>query len=231
MGLSLHWEFVSGPMDAASASDWVRRLREFAAGQGFAEVSDVVEAHLARRDPAAGEAEMAERAWALSQGMCTRAEPTDDDPGRAVRVIPVHVLAFRAYVAGAEEAAFGLASYGDDRYTWTGGCATQGAARRGGAAAFLAAHRSVVAVLDKARTLPGGVRVVVRDDGNFWESRDPKVLLDRLAEWESLTSAIARGHREKSRGVTLAADVREAIELRRKERPRLDRPPVEELEG
>lgn len=231
MGLSLHWEFSSGPMDAAAASAWVRRLRDYAAGLNFAEVSEVVEAELSRRDPSAGEAEMAERAWAMCQGMRLQASPTPEDPARTVRVPPVHVVAFRAYVAGAEEAAFGLACHGQGGYTWSGGCATQGASKRGGAAAFLSAHRTVVAVLDKARSLPGGVRVAVRDDGGFWETRDPKVLLDKLAEWQSLTSAISRGGKERTRPVTLASDVRDLIEARRRERPRLDRPPVEELEG
>lgn len=239
MGLSLHWEFASSVLEASAATAWVRSLREYAATFPFGEVSEVVEAWADRRDVGGGggegdESAMADRAWALSQGMAVRAAPTPEDPTRTRRVAPLHVAAFRVYVAGAEEAVFGLASHGEGgEYVWSGGCATQGAATRGGAAAFLAAHRSVVAVLDKARALGGGVGVVVRDDGGFWESRDPKVLLDRLAEWESLTTAIARGRGggAKVKVTPLASEMKDVLEARRRARPRLDKPPAEELEG
>ena len=111
----------------------------------------------------------------------------------SVRLAPEHVLAFRACWAGAEDAVFGLASYaGREGYLWTSGCATQGAARRGGRPSFLAAHRAIITVLDAARS--AGIKVTVLDDGEFWVGRDPKVLLDKLDEWETLSAALERRH-------------------------------------
>lgn len=242
MGLGLHWELsADGAVDNAGALRVVSALRESALSLGFGEVGEVVEAW-AGVHAAGDEDAMAERAWALSQGMVTVAAPTDDDTRRTVRIAPTHVVAFRGYSAGAEEAVFGLAWYDalpsavpaagggatSVGYRWASGCATQGAMKRGGARTFLAAHRAIVGVLDKART--AGLNVTVKDDGGYWETRDPKALFDKLEAWEELVAAIAR-KRAPGRAVPLASDVKAQIEARRRDRPRLDREPAEELEG
>ena len=225
MGLALHWEFNAqvGPADAARL---IKLLHAAAKSANFASVSEIVEARAdVHSDTAAGESEMADRAWALSTGM--RSVPVPGEPGQTKRVTPVHVVAFRATSAGAEDAAFGLASYANESgYRWQAGCDTQGAARRGGPPAFLAAHRAVVAVLDKARAL--GIKVVAKDDGEFWETRDQKRLLDKLDEWQVLTAALTRGNRDRP-ACTLRADVLPRLEATR--RPRRDQNPIEELEG
>lgn len=230
MGLGLHWELLAEPAtDAAGALRLIASLRESAMSLGFGEVGDVVEALAGKSEPGGDEEAMADRAWALTQGLVTVAAPTDDNPRRTVRVAPEHVVAFRGYSAGAEEAVFGLARYqAAGGYKWVSGCATQGAMKRGGPKAFIAAHRAIVGVLDKART--AGLKVTVKDDGGFWETRDPKVLLDKLEAWEELVAAIAR-QRTSGKVVPLATDVKDQIEARRKQRPRLDREPAEELEG
>jgi hypothetical protein len=243
MGLGIFWELAApprfGPTDAVGL---IVKLRESALSVGFGEVSEVVEAfsHPPAQAALPGTSgsdsdALADRAWALTQGMIAVPAPTDSEPTRLCRIAPQHVIAFRGYSAGAEDAVFGLACYTpiqDTRvpagYCWSGGCATQGAHLRGGPAGFLAAHRAIVGVLDRARS--AGLAVTVRDDGGYWESRDPKVLFDKLQGWEQLVAAIAR-KRLSGKAVPLASDVRSQIEARRRERPRLDREPAEELEG
>lgn len=246
MGLSLHWEWLA-PTDLApdAARKLVHALREAACDCGFAEVSEVVEATVDRH--ATTDAEAIDRAWALSTGMVTLPTPPTlmglPDVGAHLRIPPAVVWAFRGSSPGAEDAAFGLAAYPATvtlglhahptdlpGFRWAGGCSTQGAVKRGGAPAFLKAHRAVVLTLDRARAL--GVRVKVRDDGEFWTTRDPKVLLDKLEHWEGLVAALGRARRDRKPTATiLAADVRQTLEARRRAAKRLDRPVVEGLEG
>lgn len=246
MGLSLHWEWLA-PNDLApeAARTLVHALRQAACDCGFAEVSEVVEATADRH--ATDDAEAIDRAWALSTGMVTLATPPSltglPEVGPNLRIPPAVVWAFRGSSPGAEDAAFGLAAYPPSvkvglqshpvelpGYRWAGGCSTQGAAKRGGAPAFLKAHRAVVLTLDRARGL--GLRIKVKDDGEFWTSRDPKVLLDKLEHWEGLVAALGRSRRDRPpTATTLAADIRPTLEARRRATKRLDRPVVEGLEG
>lgn len=289
MGLSIYWEF-GAEVDAAGAARLVEAMRTAAEGL-FTEVGQVVEVWADRAVAGTGmggaegkagaseeEAERAaaDRGWAMSQGLISLPEEVVAGPaGGGVqvttrRVAPGHVVLFRAYNEGADDAVFGLAAYaGLPGYRWTAGCVTQGAAKRaprggvGGAAgsaaggvrtaggtggvgaldggggagggggnalvSFLRAHRAVIAVLDKARGL--GVKVRARDDGEYWEKRDQKVLIDKLAEWEVLMASIRAKRPERGPCPKLAAEMRPKIEAARKLRPRLDRDPVEGLEG
>lgn len=234
MGLSIHWELSLDSADADQARQRVAALRAAAENAGFAELGEVVEAWSDRH--VAGEVAAADRAWALSQGLTT-VTVVEGAGTRQVKVAPAHVLAFRAYSFGAEEAAFGLATYppaaadgtptGLSGYRWSAGCSTQGAAKRGGPPAFLRAHRALIAVLDKARSL--GLKVTAKDDGTFWTTRDPKALLDKLDEWESLTVALKQNRRTES--ARLAADVRDKLEELKRQRKRHDREPSPDLEG
>lgn len=225
VGLSLYWE-LSAESDV-DVHDLVRALHVSASSAGFDEVGEIV---VARGDERVeGDDAIAARAWALSQGLATL--HPDGEPAR--RVAPVEVVAFRAANPGTEDAVFGLARYDPverlPKYRFSGGCSTQGASRRGGMPAFLKAHRAVIAVLDKARSL--GLKVSVKDDGEFWQSRDPKKLIDKHEEWEGLMAALGR-RRDEKKPCVLAADVKAKIEELRKRDRRYDRRSVvEELEG
>ena len=54
---------------------------------------------------------------------------------------------------------------------------------------FLACHRGLIALLDRAREL--GVLSDVRDDGGYWNSRSVESLMDRLAEHQRVVAAFA----------------------------------------
>jgi hypothetical protein len=225
VGLAIHWELALAEESETAAAEKVRALHEAALAAGFGEVGEVVEAW-SERHPA-GETEMAQRAWVLSQGL-VKLHPAG--AMESIRVAPVHAVAFRAGSPGTEDAVFGLASYTRDDlsgYRWSGGCSTQGAAKRGGMPAFLKAHRAICQVLDKARSV--GLKLVVRDDGGFWESRDPKTLFDRLEQWEHLLAGLGRKSRDAGGKSPLASQVLPTLEARKK--PRKDRPVIEDLEG
>jgi hypothetical protein len=223
MGLSIHWEW-SFQGDAATARRVVEAVRAGALSAGFTEVGEVVEAWAERHETA--EDVIVARAWAMGQGLRTQ-EAVVDGHRNTTRIAPLHVAAFRAYSRGAEEAAFGLASYtGLDGYRWSAGCDTQGAAKRGSPTGFLAAHRAVVATLDKARSL--GIKVTAKDDGGYWEHRDIKRLLDKLDEWERLVAGLGKG-RANEKPCFLASEMKSRVEAVRKGRK--DPKVIEELEG
>lgn len=226
MGLSIHWQWsFAGPGVAeADACRVVEQLRAGVLAVGFAEVGGVVQAWADRHESA--EEAVVARAWAMSQGLRS-VERVENGVRTNTRVAPEHVVAFCGYSRGAEDAAFGLARYAHaEGYSWCAGCDTQGAARRGGPTAFLAAHRAVIATLDKARSL--GVKVTARDDSGYWEHRDPKRLLDKLAEWEHLVAALGKG-RGAEKPCFLASEMKAKVEAGRK--GRRDPKVIEELEG
>lgn len=240
MGLSIYWEFVAEG-DFADGIRKVQSLHAAAEGAGFDEVGKVVEAYADKHIEGDDEA-AADRAWVLSQGLVTLHPSPTSGIQEVVRVAPLGVVGFRASSAGAEDAVFGLAVYppsvqvGAHRIEthlgglrWSSGASTQGAAKRSGMPGFLRAHRAIVMMLDKARGL--GLKVHVKDDGGFWEKRDQKGLLDKLEEWEGLMAALGRQRRDGRRTVPLACDVKPILEAKQKERRRLDREPIEELEG
>lgn len=224
MGLAVHWTFKVEASPEVAAEK-MHALRAAAERQSFAELGPVVEAW-ADKHPQEEEA-IADRAWAMSAGL--RTIPMPDQPGAVGRVAPTHVIAFRAANPGTEDAVFGLASYPNmPGYHFAAGCGTQGAYRRGGAPTFLAAHRAVIAVLDSARTL--GISLTVADDGEFWMSRDPKRLLDKFAEWQTLATALERRRAAASSRAILKCDILPRLQTT-PPRARKDQAQYEELEG
>ncbi len=220
MGLSLYWELRAG--DGVDPRAAVSEMRSAALSAGFAEVGEVIDVSVTVHP--AGEEATADRAWALSQAMVTLHPPGEE----AVRLVPRSAVLFRATNPGAEDAVFGLADYEGLGWRFSGGCKTQGASKRGGMQAFLRSHRAIVTVLDRARS--AGLKVSVKDDGEYWDTRDQKRLLDKLEEWEGLLASLGR-RAEANPACTLAADVRDKIEAARKSQRRLDRAVVEGLEG
>ncbi|MBK8268086.1 MAG: hypothetical protein IPK83_07170 [Planctomycetes bacterium] len=145
---------------------------------------------------------------------------------RFVGVPSENVVCFGINNNGTETALIGLASHpaihrfrdktGEveietslgDSYTWQKCCKTQyaGSPRHGGESNFLRVHKGLVALMDAARDL--GIEVVVRDDGEYWESRDTQRLLANLREWNekvaAITGMLTEQFREKADGVLIA---------------------------
>ena len=94
---------------------------------------------------------------------------------------------------GAEAASFGfmLRTFDDDgsrEWFWQGWCKTQYASVHG-EQHFLDCHLRLVAMMDYASKF--GINVSVWDEGQYWETRDPNVLLGELAKMNRLTARLA----------------------------------------
>lgn len=203
MGLTIHYELHSDTRSPHEARRLVEELRKNALDLPLAEVGEVVEVHGAAcnfelydfHDPLR---------WLVCQagGVFVR-------EGIHYRVEPTHVITFSTSPGkGCEDANFGLATYpgildiqdprtGLDRrlrtgltgWRWSSFCKTIYASGHG-IDHFVKCHLSVVAMLDHAREL--GVLVGVRDEGDFWTSRDLEALVRHAGEWHEGIAAQVR---------------------------------------
>ena len=104
---------------------------------------------------------------------------------------------------GCESATLGMAQYsakirhrtrlhptGLSGWSWQAFCKTQYASnpRHGGLDNFLRCHLGVVALLDAAAQL--GLSPDVKDEGGYWEHRDPQALTVELAQWNECVAAL-----------------------------------------
>lgn len=94
---------------------------------------------------------------------------------------------------GSEAASFGfmLRTFEDDGssdWFWQGWCKTQYASVHG-EQHFLDCHLRLVSIMEYAMQL--GVDVTVWDEGRYWETRDPHVLLAELEKMNRLMARIA----------------------------------------
>lgn len=192
MGLTVHYNFQFDTTKPAKARQFVKRLRKRALDIPFQSVGDVVEFH--GRD-----ADFEQRAkhdpdrWMLIQ-----AGQSVERNGYHYHVPPKHQIAFSTFPGnGAEQANFGLAKYpgfikghdgrrirtGHSGWSWQSFCKNQYASNPefGGVENFLRCHLSVVKLLDAANEL--GVLDEVSDEGEFWERRDAKALVEEVGEW------------------------------------------------
>ena len=120
------------------------------------------------------------------------------------RVRPLRLIAFTAWPGeGCESSNFGLCQFPAVLQTeggplktklsaWRGGffCKTQYASdpKCGGVANFLLCHLSVIAMLDKAKQF--GCLEEVNDEGDFWQKRDLKALVQEIGSWNEMIAAL-----------------------------------------
>ena len=119
------------------------------------------------------------------------------------RVQPLHLIAFTAWPGeGCEQSNFGLCKFpvvvetsdGPVKtklsgWRWSSFCNTQYASdpNCGGVPNFLQCHLTVIAMLDKAKEL--GCLGEVSDEGDFWQKRDLKALVQEIGSWNEMIAA------------------------------------------
>ena len=194
MGLTIHYQLRSDAKTAQDARRLMAELRKRACDLPFAEVGEVVEmrgdaCHFDNHDR-----EYPHR-WLLIQ-----AGQYVERDGVHYGVKPKHVIAFSADPGdGCEQANFGMCLYpailniqdprtghprrlrtGLKGWCWSSFCKTQYATQHG-TDHFVRCHLSVIRMLDHAKNL--GILASVSDEGDFWEKRDVKALVQEVGEW------------------------------------------------
>jgi hypothetical protein len=200
MGLTIHWNLRRPTNNSMTAKEIIEALRSKALDLPFKEVHDIV--HLKGEDCDFNNPKYSgpdnELRWFLIQCI----EYAKKGPDRT----PIEVIGFSSWPAkGSEEANFFLARYSKYSKIWKGGsfCKTQYASdpQCGGAANFLRAHLSVVGVLDRAKEL--NIVERVSDEGEFWEKRDIKALMQEIGEWNAMIAGFAGALSDAIRGTEL----------------------------
>jgi hypothetical protein len=108
---------------------------------------------------------------------------------------PSNIIGFTATPGeGCTSADFGFRRYQDQEnpqeWTWFGYCKTQYASNPeyGGLENFMTSHLKIVNLLDAAQTI--GIHCDVSDNGEFWETRDRRVLARAVNAGNLFTAAI-----------------------------------------
>ncbi len=89
---------------------------------------------------------------------------------------------------GCEPVAFGLCKLPlAEGWQWSYSCCTQPASRpeHGGVENFLRCHLAIIGLLDAIKRA-GLAQVEVRDDGGYWDRRDPKKLAEAVQAWNDV---------------------------------------------
>ena len=195
MGLTIHYDLHSDTRSPREARRLVEQLRRRALDLPFAEVGEIIELSGDACDYEKRDRDDPFR-WLLVQaGQYVERE------GIHYHVEPKHVIAFGTDPGdGCEEANFGLALYpgvmdikdprtGRDRrlktglagWCWSSFCKTIYASRHG-VEHFVKCHLAVVAMLDHASKL--GVLAAMKDEGDFWTTRNLEALVRQAGEWD-----------------------------------------------
>lgn len=96
---------------------------------------------------------------------------------------------------GCEPAAFGFCNLpAVEGWQWSYSCCTQPASRpeHGGLENFLRCHLAIISLLDGIKRV-GLAEVGVKDDGGFWERRDPKALAETARLWNGVDHLFPEG--------------------------------------
>ncbi len=96
---------------------------------------------------------------------------------------------------GCEPAAFGFCKLPPvEGWQWSYSCCTQPASRpeHGGMENFLRCHRAVIRLLDAIKQA-GLAEVEVKDDGGYWERRDPEKLAEAVQAWNGVDLIFPEG--------------------------------------
>lgn len=198
MGLTIHWEFQAGDLEAGAARRRVEELRRRATQLPFEFVGEDIEEccgdNCAQCDPEDG------LRWIkiLACRYLKRGDQYHSIP-------PSHMLAFvTSPGAGCEPAVFGLARYpefirvkgerlptGLKGWSWTSFCKTQYASNptEGGLDNFFKCHLTLVGLLDAAKEL--GLLYKVNDEGEYWQRRDRAALANMVERCNQLAARVA----------------------------------------
>jgi hypothetical protein len=117
--------------------------------------------------------------------------------GPVIEVITPHPLVcFPVWPGqGCEPAAFGFCKLpAVEGWQWSFACCTQPASRpeHGGLENFLRCHRAVISLLDAIKRA-GLAEIEVKDDGGYWERRDPEALAEAVQAWNGVDDLFPEG--------------------------------------
>ena len=180
MGLTIHWE-LKAP-ENANPADILNKVALFAKTLNVAEVSEVK--HFEGKSAN----------WNLAD---------KDDPDRWLKIqatkysaksgrdIPKEIYALSIWPGeGCEEMNIGLAKYLYSKsWTWRSFCKTQYADE------FVKCHLSVITILDFCKHL--GIVKEVHDEGDYWETRDIKVLAGNINESTAMIESFANALKQQ----------------------------------
>ena len=208
MGLTIHYSLKARGSDG-QARKLINALHQTAQDLPFKELGNVVDLSGDQCDFDQRDKEDPLR-WLLIQ---TEASVEITPQDRAMRgrgwhsyqrVEPTRLIAFTAWPdEGCEASNFGLCKFpavvetehGPVKiklagWRWSSFCKTQYASdpKCGGVANFLRCHLTVIAMLDKAKEL--GCFEEVSDEGDFWQKRDLKALVQEIGSWNEMIAAL-----------------------------------------
>ncbi len=195
MGLTIHYSLRSRKRSQARVREQIELLHKYAQRLDLNYVGPIESIDGTATDFEQVPESQDEKRWFLIQSRQYVTDPLDRR--RSYVVAPLEVIGFSTHPAeGCEAANFGLARYPkflevDDRrmptrlsgWQWSSFCKTQYASIAG-PKNFLKAHLSVTAMLDEANRI--GVLKSVKDEGDYWEHRDAKSLVESVCEWNEL---------------------------------------------
>ena len=218
MGLTIHWSLQSNIRSPKKARELIAGLRGRALDLPFEQVGDIVELSGSECDSESRERDDPHR-WLLIQAGQHIERSAPGGGSISYNVPPTHVIAFETLPGpGCESANFGLCRYppfldleeqeqyvygkgfvqtrrkmrtGLTGWRWSSFCKTQYASNPdcGGAQNFLRCHLAVIKVLDQAKSL--GILDEVSDEGDFWEKRDVRALVEEVGDWNEMIAAFA----------------------------------------
>jgi hypothetical protein len=214
MGLTVHYAFRTSTRSKAVARSLIEQLRQRALDLPVRGVGDIVEA---TGDECGFQQQPRESSlrWLLIQ-----AQEQVRLGDQLVSVMPKAIVAFTIDLGdGCEPANIGLCSYpasvtlADGKvvrtkvsgWRWTSFCKTQYASDPGcgGVENFLRCHLSLVALLDHAKEI--GVLGDVSDEGDFFEKRDVKALVQEVGEWNQMIAGFVGQWKDRFGGQVEAA--------------------------
>lgn len=206
MGLTVHYELQSTSDSPKKARQLLEQLRQKALDLPFKEVGEIVEFSGEGTDYEKLDQEDPNR-WLLIQ-----ASQHVKVGEYSFFLRPKQLIAFSTWPGdGCEEANFGLAVFpktieiesprwphdkkrvrtGLGNWSWSSFCKTQYASNPecGGVENFLRCHLTLIKLLDHASEI--GLLKRVSDEGDFWEKRDLKALVQEIGEWNTLIAGWA----------------------------------------
>jgi len=208
MGLTIHYSLKARGSDA-QARKLIQALHQTALDLPFKELGQVVDLSGDQCDFNKRDKEAPLR-WLLIQ---TQEDVELVSQGRVIggqtcrsyqRVQPSRVIGFKAWPGeGCEQSNFGLCKFPAvveteegpvktklSGWRWSSFCKTQYSSNPncGGVPNFLQCHLTVIAMLDKAREL--GCLADVDDEGDFWQKRDLKALVQEIGSWNEMIAAL-----------------------------------------
>jgi hypothetical protein len=220
MGLTIHYKLATNLAKPYEVHHLLRAVREFALDLPFEEVGEIQEFKGKETNHDDGSED---DRWLKIQA----SGHVVDEPYHYT-VPPRHVIAFSTWPGeGCEPANFGFSSFPKvfnvpdgnkrlmthlDGWRWGSFCKTQYASdpNCGGVENFLRCHLCVVKLLDFIKQT-GLVTVEVNDEGDYWEKRDLKALVQEVGNWNEVVAGMSSllGEAMEKKGMTIQASIRD----------------------